>query len=49
MMKKMTGIFPALVTPYDSQGKLDTDRVQALVERLRGEGVRFLPMANRIF
>ena len=38
-MKKMTGIFPALVTPYDSQGKLDTDRVQALVERLQKQGV----------
>ena len=39
MMKKMTGIFPALVTPYDSQGKLDTDRVQALVERLQKQGI----------
>lgn len=38
-MKKMTGIFPALATPYDSQGNVDTDRLQALVRRLQEQGV----------
>lgn len=38
-MKKMTGIYPALVVPYDAEGNVDTDKIQLLVEKLQKQGV----------
>lgn len=38
-MKKITGIFPALVTPYNTEGKVDVNKIQALVEKLQNTGV----------
>lgn len=37
--EKFTGIFPALVTPFDSNGKCDPVRMQRLVEKLSKSGV----------
>lgn len=38
-MKKMTGIFPALVTPFDDEGNLNTAAVEQLIQKLLKEGV----------
>jgi N-acetylneuraminate lyase len=38
-MKKLTGLYPALVTPYTAAGELDRDVLARLVERLIEQGV----------
>ena len=38
-MSTISGIYPALVTPFDEYGKLDTNRAQILVEKLQKNGV----------
>lgn len=38
-MKKFTGIFPALVTPFDERGKINTDAIEKLVGRCLEKGV----------
>ena len=37
-MKKYTGIYPALVTPYDSEGRIHTEALQKLTEKLLDKG-----------
>lgn len=37
--QKFAGIYPALVTPFDADGRLDTNRAQRLVENLADRGV----------
>ena len=39
MIPAWKGVLPALVTPFDSNGKLDKKQLTALVDLLRGEGV----------
>lgn len=38
-MKRMKGLYPALVTPFDPEGRLDIHAAQKLVERLSEKGV----------
>ena len=38
-MKKFKGLYPALVTPYDRNGKVDDKKAQKLVEHLLDCGV----------
>lgn len=38
-MKKIEGLFPALVTPYDGEGRVNTDAIGGLVEKLQKRGV----------
>lgn len=38
-MKKLTGIYPALVTSFKDNGKINVDAVQKLVDRLQKQGV----------
>ena len=38
-MERVKGLYPALVTPYDKDGRLDTNMAQKLVEKLQNQGV----------
>ena len=38
-MKKIEGLFPALVTPYDGEGRVNTDAIGKLVEKLQKSGI----------
>lgn len=38
-MKKYQGVFPALVTPYDTEGRINADATEKLVEHLIGQGI----------
>ena len=37
---KMTGVMPALVTPFDANGKIDFNRFEKLLHKLRADGVK---------
>lgn len=39
-MKKIEGLFPALVTPFDENGKVSTERIGRLVEKLQKSKIR---------
>lgn len=39
VMKKLEGIYPALITPFDENGQVNTDVIQKLVENLCVQGV----------
>ena len=36
---KLTGVMPALVTPYDAHGKIDFTAFEKLLTKLRADGV----------
>ncbi|WP_062361755.1 dihydrodipicolinate synthase family protein [Variovorax paradoxus] len=37
---KLTGVMPALVTPFDDKGKIDFNRFEKLLHKLRDDGVK---------
>ncbi|TAH42270.1 MAG: dihydrodipicolinate synthase family protein [Betaproteobacteria bacterium] len=37
---KMTGVMPALVTPFDAEGKIDFNKFEKLLTKLRADGVK---------
>ena len=36
---RLTGVMPALVTPFDAAGKIDFGRFEKLLTKLRADGV----------
>ena len=45
----ITGVVPILITPFDSQGRIDSDSLQSLIDFNINSGVHGIGVANLIF